>query len=200
MSKKTIAIIVSCIIISAILSKLFSYTGNDIINYDTILNLEIAFFSVSLAIVALMITILDKYKEKVVNLKEWSAKSFYVLKEISENTIALLIIIIILIFASIIKPLLTIIPHINVMFTVLLFSISISLIVMLDTTLSVHKLVINLKDILSETNNKELHLSKKENDIIDAYRFLNEQHKKTFEDLLCSLTTNQQIDSLKKDK
>ena len=62
MEKRNFLPIIVCLVISIFLSIEFDYTDSKIINYDTILNLEIAFFSVSLAIVALMITVLEKYK------------------------------------------------------------------------------------------------------------------------------------------
>lgn len=71
---------------------------------------------------------------------------------------------------------------------------------MFDTTVSVHKLVSNLKDMLADKIYSNENLSEKEWHIIGAYRFLNEQGKKSFEDLLRALTTNQQIDSNNADK
>ena len=62
MSKKSYLIIGISLIISIILSYFGDYSKNDIISYDFILNMEIGMFSVSLAIVALIITILEKYK------------------------------------------------------------------------------------------------------------------------------------------
>lgn len=202
MVKKYCSVIICfvCLLASIILCKKFNYEGNPIINYEAILNLEVAFFSVSLAIVALMITVLDKYKEKVADLGKWSKYSANVMKELSENTVALFAIIMLLIISSIINPVLSSIPCINIMSVILIFSVIISLIVMFDTTVSVHKLVSNLKDMLADKIYSNENLSEKEWHIIGAYRFLNEQGKKSFEDLLRALTTNQQLDSNKPDK
>lgn len=190
--------LIVCLVISIFLSIEFDYTDSKIINYDTILNLEIAFFSVSLAIVALMITVLEKYKEKVSDLGKWSKYSASIMKEMSDNTVALLIIIIMLILSSIAETIFDLFPCVNLMAVVLLFCTILSLIIMLDTTISVHKLVINLKDLLAEESFSNENLSQREMHIIEAYRFLNDQNRNSFEDLLRGLTTNQQLDS--KDK
>ena len=198
MEKRNFLPIIVCLVISIFLSIEFDYTDSKIINYDTILNLEIAFFSVSLAIVALMITVLEKYKEKVSDLGKWSKYSASIMKEMSDNTVALLIIIIMLILSSIAETIFDLFPCVNLMVVVLLFCTILSLIIMLDTTISVHKLVINLKDLLAEESFSNENLSQREMHIIEAYRFLNDQNRNSFEDLLRGLTTNQQLDS--KDK
>jgi hypothetical protein len=198
MEKRNFLPIIVCLVISIFLSIEFDYTDSKIINYDTILNLEIAFFSVSLAIVALMITVLEKYKEKVSDLGKWSKYSASIMKEMSDNTVALLIIIIMLILSSIAETIFDLFPCVNLMAVVLLFCTILSLIIMLDTTISVHKLVINLKDLLAEESFSNENLSQREMHIIEAYRFLNDQNRNSFEDLLRGLTTNQQLDS--KDK
>lgn len=198
MEKRNFLSIIVCLVISIFLSIEFDYTDSKIINYDTILNLEIAFFSVSLAIVALMITVLEKYKEKVSDLGKWSKYSASIMKEMSDNTVALLIIIIMLILSSIAETIFDLFPCVNLMVVVLLFCTILSLIIMLDTTISVHKLVINLKDLLAEESFSNENLSQREMHIIEAYRFLNDQNRNSFEDLLRGLTTNQQLDS--KDK
>lgn len=198
MEKRNFLPIIVCLVISIFLSIEFDYTDSKIINYDTILNLEIAFFSVSLAIVALMITVLEKYKEKVSDLEKWSKYSASIMKEMSDNTVALLIIIIMLILSSIAETIFDLFPCVNLMDVVLLFCTILSLIIMLDTTISVHKLVINLKDLLAEESFSNENLSQREMHIIEAYRFLNDQNRNSFEDLLRGLTTNQQLDS--KDK
>ena len=198
MEKRNFLSIIVCLVVSIFLSIEFDYTDSKIINYDTILNLEIAFFSVSLAVVALMITVLEKYKEKVSDLGKWSKYSANIMKEMSDNTFALMIMIIILILSSIVETIFDLLPYVNLMAVVLIFCTILSLIIMLDTTISVHKLVINLKDLLAEESFSNENLSQKEMHIIEAYRFLNNQNRNSFEDLLRGLTTNQQLDS--KDK
>lgn len=162
--------------------------------YDVIINIEIALFSVSLAIVALMITILDKYKETVDDQQNWAKTSTNILKEICENTIALLILIILLALASMLEPMIILIPRFNIMTVILLFSFIVSLLVVFDTTISVYKLVINLKNLLVPNNNKKLNLSQKEIHLIEAYRFLDDEHRKNLDELIRAITTNQQID------
>lgn len=187
-------------IISAILSCMFQYTNSEIINYNIVINIETAFFSVSLAIVALLITILEKYREKVTDLQDWAKSSTNILKEMCENTIALLLLIILIILASIFEPIIILIPKFDLMTTILLFSIIVSLCVIFDTTIGIYKLIIHLKDLLVPNNNTELILSQKEIHLVEAYRFLDKKHKNDLEKLIKAIATNQQLDSQNQQK
>lgn len=200
MGKKEVFKLLICLITSTVLSFIFQYTTSKVIDYYVIINIEISLFSVSLAIVALIITILEKYKEKMSNQKNWAKTSSNILKEICENTIALLLLIILLALASILEPIIILIPIFDIMTIILLFSFIVSLLIMLDTTISIYNLVIHLKDILSLTDSNEINLSQKEVYLIEAYRFLDDEHKKSFEELIKALTTNQQIDAQKQCK
>lgn len=193
MSKKSYLIIGISLIISIILSYFGDYSKNDIISYDFILNMEIGMFSVSLAIVALIITILEKYKEKVGNDTNWAANSSSILKELCENTIGLLIIVILLILFSIADGIVPTIPKFDLMTTMLITCTIISLLVMLDTTWSIYKLVINLKDVLSNSSSTEVYLSQHEQQLIEAYRFLDQANKEKVDQLLTDIATAQQI-------
>lgn len=117
------------------------------------------------------------------------------LKEICENTIALLFIIILLALTSILEPAIILIPKFDIMTTVLLFCLIVSLLIMFDTTISIYKLVIHLKDLLTTCDSKEITLSQKESYLIEAYRYLDDENKKNFETLIRAITTNQQIDT-----
>ena len=88
MNKKSCILFLSCVVISIILTIIFSPFDKKVISYDTIINIEIALFSVSLTIVALLITILEKYKDRMsvrtgkefyflISLKGRKAKEFY---------------------------------------------------------------------------------------------------------------------------
>lgn len=193
MSKKSYIIIVISLIISIVLSHFGDYSKSNIISYDFILNMEIGMFSVSLAIVALIITILEKYKEKVGNDINWAASSSSILKELCENTIGLLIIVILLILFSIADGIVPTIPKFDLMTTMLITCTIISLLVMLDTTWSIYKLVINLKDVLSNSSSTELYLSQHEQQLIEAYRFLDQTNKEKVDQLLTDIATAQQI-------
>ena len=188
MNKKSYILFLSCVVISIILTIIFSPFDKKVISYDTIINIEIALFSVSLTIVALLITILEKYKEIT-----WAQNSSKILKELCENTIALLIIIAILFLATIFKSWLILIPKIDIMTVILLFSIILSMLSCFDTTLSVYKLVLNLKDILVNPIIASQNISKTELNLVEAYRLLDEEHKKSFDDLLSALILKQHI-------
>lgn len=193
MFKKSCLIIAISLIISITLSYFGDYSESNIISYDFILNMEIGMFSVSLAIVALIITILEKYKEKMGNNTNWAANSTSILKELCENTIGLLIIVILLILLSIADGILPTIPQFDLMTTMLITCTIISLLVMFDTTWSVYKLVINLKDILSNSSGTELYLSQHEQHLIEAYRFLDETNKEKIDQLLTDIAAAQQL-------
>lgn len=195
MKAKAIFKLLLCIIIAVMLSCLFKYTESKVIDYYVIINIIITLFSVSLTIVALMITILDKYKEKVSNEQVWATNSTAILKELCENTIALLFLIILLALASMLETAINLIPKLDVMNIILLFSLIVSLLVTFDITICIYKLILHLKDALSPANNNEINLSQKELHLIEAYRFLDDGKKKSFEELIRAFTTNQQIDA-----
>ena len=200
MTIKVFVKLLLCILVSTILSWFFPYTGSKVIDYYVIINIVITLFSVSLAIVALMITILDKYKEKVTDQKSWARESTHVLREICENTLGLLFIIILLAAASILEPVIAKIPKFNVMTLILLFSFILSLFIMFDITYSIYKLVIHLKDLLAPADNRKLNLSQNETYLVEAYRFLDDNHKKELESLIRTISLKQQIDSEKQQK
>ena len=180
MFKKSYLTIGISLIISFILSYFGDYSESDIISYDFILNMEIGMFSVSLAIVALIITILEKYKEKIGNDKNWAANSSAILKELCENTISLLIIVILLILFSVADGILPTIPKFDLMTTMLITCTIISLFAMFDTTWSI-------------SSSTELYLSQHEQDLIEAYRLLNETNRERIDQTLKDIITVQQI-------
>mgnify|MGYP006962300386 FL=1 len=117
-----------------------------------------------------------------------------------ENTITLLLLIILIILASIFEPIIILIPKFDLMTTILLFSIIVSLCVIFDTTIGIYKLIIHLKDLLVPNNNTELILSQKEIHLVEAYRFLDKEHKNDLEKLIKAIATNQQLDSQNQQK
>ena len=193
MNKKSCISLLSCVVVSIILTVMFSPFDNEIINYNTIINIEIALFSVSLTFVALLITILEKYKEKTTNQLAWTKYSTKILKELCENAISLLFLIALLFLATIFKSWLLLIPKIDIMTAILLFSIILSILSCFDTTISVYKLVLNLKDILTNPTISLQNISKMESDLVEAYRLLDEEHRKSFNDVLSALILKQHI-------
>ena len=182
-----------CCIISTVISLFGDYSSSRIVEYSNVTNIVLTLFSVSLAIVALMITLLDKYKERKPSQSNWFATSTNILKELSENTISLLLLIIVLLVCSLFAPLVTLSTKFSISEIVLIFSLLFSFITMIDTTLSVYKLVINLKEIINVENPEKQQLSKKEEQLIEAYRFLDTEHQTTCEKLIRSLTIDQQV-------
>ncbi len=193
MNKKKLVLVLVCAVISVILTIILAPFDENVIGYNTILNIEIALFSVSLTIVALLITILDKYKEKVVDQSTWAEGSALILKELCENTIALLVLIALLFLATVFKSLLVLIPKIDIMTAILLFTIILSMCACFDTTLSVYLLILNLKKVLTPSTTSAKNISQKELYLVEAYRLLNEQHKTSVDDMIKALILEQQI-------
>ncbi len=193
MNKKSYISLLSCVVASLILTVMLSPFDKEIINYNTIINIEIALFSVSLTIVALLITILEKYKEKTTSQLAWTEYSTKILKELCENAISLLFLIALLFLATIFKSWLLLIPKIDIMTAILLFSIILSILSCFDTTISVYKLVLNLKNILTNPTIPLQNISKMEADLLEAYRLLDEEHRKSFNDVLSALILKQHI-------
>lgn len=193
MNKKIFILLASCVVASVALTIAFSPFDEEVINYGVVINIEIALFAVSLTIVTLLITILEKYKEKVTDQSVWAQNSTKILKELCENTISLLFLLALLFLATIFKSLLILIPGVDVMTVILLFSIILSIIACFDTTISVYNLIINLKDVLVQPSVSIDNLSQKELYLVDAYRQLDVKHKEELEDLLRAFSIDQQI-------
>lgn len=193
MNKKIFILLASCVAVSVALTIALSPFDEEVINYGVVINIEIALFAVSLTIVTLLITILEKYKEKVTDQSVWAQNSTKILKELCENTISLLFLLALLFLATIFKSLLILIPGVDVMTVILLFSIILSIIACFDTTISVYHLIINLKDVLVQPSVSIDDLSQKELYLVDAYRQLDVKHKEELEDLLRAFSIDQQI-------
>ena len=104
-----------------------------------------------------------------------------------------MIIVILLILFSVADGILPTIPKFDLMTTMLITCTIISLFAMFDTTWSIYKLVLNLKDILSNSSSTELYLSQHEQDLIEAYRLLNETNRERIDQTLKDIITVQQI-------
>ena len=144
-----------------------------------------------------MVTLLEKYKDKIANKDSWANASTQILEEICQNTIALLIVAFILVVITLFSDCIPTLPKIDVLSTILIFCILLSFVTIGDTTLSVYKLVIGLKDNLHMDNQNDVKLSSQENNLLEGYRFLNANHQATIDDLLKSLTTMQQVEQYK---
>lgn len=187
-------IIIGSILLSTIFSWFFSYENNEIINVSTILDIVITLFSVLLAIIALLITILDKYREKVDDQKKWAEHSSNVLKALCENTIALLFLILILIISAMFETTTDLIPFLNVRVILLLTVIILAMSITLDTTITIYILVVALKDWLTIDNTGSLELSKEEKHIVEAYRYFNDKYKTELTEYIKSLSIRQELD------
>lgn len=190
---KEFFIISICLAISATLAHYFTYTDGNIIEFSFILTILVTLFSVLLAIVALMITVLDKYKDNTSNQNAWAESSTAVLKALSENSIFLLVLISLIVILYLFKDLILLIPKINVINIFLICSLLLSLLITFDTTISVHILVIHLKDALANKNNEIIELTTTEKNMIEAYRLLSPKYQTELGDYLSTLVLKQQI-------
>ena len=190
---KDFFIISICLVISATLAHYFTYTNSAIIEFSFILTILVTLFSVLLAIVTLMITVLDKYKDNTANQNAWAESSTAVLKALSENSIFLLVLIFLIIILHLFQDLLLLIPKINVVTVFLICSLLLALLITFDTTISVHILVIHLKDALANKNNEIIELTTTEKNIIEAYRLMTPKYQTELEEYLSTLILKQQI-------
>ncbi len=90
-------------IVSLVISYFVSGYDTDIINYSTVLNSLISIFAVSFAIVAIMFTILNRYKEKVDDPKLILEKTQSILPELIDDTVGLFALIVTLFAPSLAK-------------------------------------------------------------------------------------------------
>lgn len=167
-----IGIPIGVVVVSFLLSKNFDYTDSKVICYDFILTTLIAFFSIGLAIVALLFTILDKFKESVANIDVYIEFSQKILKSISDAVIAILVCIIIVSVALFLDKIIQTIVCINIKEIILISTFIISLLEMVDIAVSIHMLVNN---VMSRANavDKDFKVSLEEKNIIEASRHLN---------------------------
>lgn len=172
---KNIIIFIVTIIVSTLLS-IFEYTEDSIISDSNfILTTLVTFFSIALAIVALLFTVLDRYKDSTANIKLFIHNSSAILKEISSGTIFIFILIIVMIVFSVFQPLTDLISVIDIYEIASLCTLMLALAEMFDITLSIHLLVSNLKDNVN-ANEKDFGLTLKERNLVEAYRMLDPEH------------------------
>ena len=141
MNKKKLVLVLVCAVISVILTIILAPFDENVIGYNTILNIEIA----------------------------------------------------LLFLATVFKSLLVLIPKIDIMTAILLFTIILSMCACFDTTLSVYLLILNLKKVLTPSTTSAKNISQKELYLVEAYRLLNEQHKTSVDDMIKALILEQQI-------
>lgn len=206
-------------IASCLTSYFTNYDNNGIINYNSVLTILVTFFSISLTIVAILFTVLDRYKEIVKNKKIFFDYSTIVLKEISDDVKGLLILCILLFLTQILKDFVQLFPILDIPETILIFSIFLSLIIMWDITSSVIKLIIHLKDFdivneqpfaeKKESSEQEdspneqsatlkQEISDQEQVLLDLYKILSPSSTKELIQYLKTLIIKQQIEEQNK--
>ncbi len=188
-----IGIPIAVIAVSFFLSNKFDYTDSKVICYDFVLTTLIAFFSIGLAIVALLFTILDKFKESVANIDVYIEFSQKILKSISDAVIAILLCIIVVSITLFLDEIIQLISFLNIKEIILISTFIISLLEMIDIAMSIHMLVNN---VMSRANavDEDFKVSLEEKSIIEASRHLNVSGLNELKDYIKLLIIKQNID------
>ena len=178
--------------ISILLSHYCGYSECDIITSEFVLTTTITLFSIALAIVALLFTVLDRYKNSAVNPVQFIERECSVLTEISNGSISLLIVTITLVIATLLQDLLHKITLFDVYESLLIFSLLFSLIEMLDIAISVHLLVSKIKNFTDVTDDT-FKVSVNERNIIESCRKLNSQSTRELIEYIKTLIIKQNL-------
>lgn len=190
---KTLLKIISLFVLSVIISFKPSIFNTCIISYDFVLNSLISLFSVSLAIVAIFFTVLDRYKENIVNREHFLRDTNAILKEMAENSLGLFILIIILFIESLFHNLLSSIQLLNITIIILIFCLSMSLLIVFDITFSILILINKLNDF-TDVNDDNFGLTQDERKIIELVRKLDKQSRDELKEYLKALFIKQNME------
>lgn len=189
---KTLLKIISLFVLSVIISFKPSILNTCIISYDFVLNSLISLFSVSLAIVAIFFTVLDRYKENIVNREHFLRDTNAILKEMAENSLGLFILIIILFIESLFHNLLSSIQLLNIPIIILIFCLSMSLLIVFDIAFSILILINKLNDF-TDVNDDNFGLTQDERKIIELIRKLDKQSRDELKEYLKALFIKQNM-------
>lgn len=195
---KTTFKFVGIILLSFLLS-LMPTDGKSIITRESITNYSIELFGISLAIIALLFTVLDRYSEKLDATKkeQFSQNTFPVIKEIGDNTIAILILIIFMFVCDILwLPIqsLKFLSFMDVERFTLLLPLIFLLVLTVDITGSIIKLIHGLISINNTTNIDNIVPTEQELDLISISRKLDNKHFHELLEYIRTLIIKQKID------
>lgn len=163
--------IIPMMAIAILIAVFIDLDENNVVSYDFVINMLGNFFSIALAIVAILFTILDRYKDKVADKIRYTNKTDLILKEMAENAASLLVIMSITIVCSMLKSLLGKISCFNANTSVIVFTILISVAVMFDISIAMINLINGLREY-EQTNDDDLKITESEKLLIESYRKL----------------------------
>lgn len=198
---KTIIKVCMIVFVSFLLS--FIPAGkNTLISKGTLANIGIDLFGVSLAIMALLFTVLDRYKEKLDETKKefLDTKAFPVIKNMGDDVIGILLIVIFLFLYDILSIPLhhfyesKYIPKLHYDRFILLLITSFMLVITIDITISIITLINNLIIVNCCKENTELNLSEHEKKLLTVIRKLDNKHYAELLEYIKTLSIKQEIE------
>ena len=190
---KTKIKIVGIVLISLLLS-FIPADSKTIISRETLASYSIELFGVTLAIIALLFTVLDRYKEYLAEEKKviLEKRAFPVIKNMGDDVIATLFLITLLflydIFYAFIQLIqnLKYVSYINLDRFILLLLLLFLLAITIDISISIVSLINGLININKINSNVDIQPNEKEIQLISVARKLDNKH---FEELLSYIKT-----------
>ena len=187
-----------------LLSLILSFIPSDdktIITKDTLINSTLQLFGVTLAIIALLFTILDRYKANLENSQKLilEKKSFPILKNMVDDVLATLLLAVIIFFYDIFYiPLQWIqdfpfISYIHLDRFILLSLLFFLLAITLDITISIITLINGLIEI-NRTHNESIQPTENELQLISIVRKFDSKHFEELLDYIKTLVVKQELD------
>lgn len=197
--KSTSAKLIIIFVASTIVSFFTDGYDVDIINYPTILNTLMSSFAISFAIVAIMFTILDRYKEKVDDPELFLENTQYILSELIEDTIGLFALIVSLFIVSLAKNIILIctFKYFNLYKIILVFSLFLMFALIFDILGSTKLLIQNLNNF-DDTTKEDFEITPQERTLIQEYRKLEPENRKLLLENIKLLNVKQTIDKNQK--
>lgn len=191
--KSTPIKIIIIVFIAVLITHNFNYSSSEIITYSFILNAVIGLFSVSLAIVAILFTILDRYKNFVADKKTYLQKTNSILKEMSDDSISLFFVICILFLSSLLNELISLFNCFDISTFILIFSLLLSLYVVYDISKSIMNLINALRQF-EKADEEDFHITDSEKNLIEVYRKLDDKRGKELLETIKTLIIKQNLD------
>ena len=192
--KSTSAKLIIIFVASTIVSFFTNGYDVNIINYSTILNTLMSSFAVSFAIVAIMFTILDRYKEKTNDPKLFLERTQCILSELIEDTIGLFALIVSLFIVSLTKNIILIcnFKYFNLYKIILVFSLFLMFALIFDILCSTKLLIKNLNNF-DDTAKEDFEITSQERTLIQEYRNLVPENRKVLLENMKLLNIKQTI-------
>ncbi len=191
--RSTIFKILVIAIISFLIILNFDYSKSEIIKYSFILSSLIDLFSISLAIIAILFTLLDRYKNLSANKEAFTSATNEILKEMSEDSISLFFIICLLFISELLKSLTEKFKLFDIYGFLLIFSLILILFIVFDISFSIIKLVNSLQQF-RKIDETEFSITESEKHLIEAYRKLDKKHSNELLETIKTLIIKQNID------